>query len=262
MEFIKRTASAVRAGIVVCALSAYAAAASAQSVDAGLQTMQLEKSGDGYLLNLALQPEARCMFGDLDAISLDLNEQGGTADLQATAEVLGASADQIFYGTPNGGSYTVSIPDFRRPTVLGLFLCSAAKQGARGPCSRKKLLTYRQMLAPYTLDMSLAGSDGRYFGTVPAQAVNPNSIKNRIYFFRFAIVEGGKLEFPGKAMSETSYDTLIAALQSRDADIINAGALRETLQRFGGTLGSEPLVSSGRALQFTLPYYSAKKCAG
>jgi len=257
--------TAARAAIAVIAVLGLSCARPADAAEAEgrLEAVELPAgAGGGASLDIAVRRDARCNFGDLDAISLDMGILGDDGGLQLTAEVLGGESDQIYYADSAGGGWSLRLPHFARPTVLGLFLCSASKTGPRVPCSQQRLQDYRGRCGPHTLDMTRAGSDGRNFGSVPARAVSPETVKDRIYFFRFAILQGDRLEFPGRAMNDERYDSLIAELQQRNADVVSPAALRETLQRYGSTLGSEPLTRQGRGIAFTLPHYDAKKCVG
>ena len=252
--------AAIRLVAVIGLLSCWPATGRAQS---DLETVELGNGADGnLLLNIAVRKEARCNFGDLDAISLDMGVLGEEAGLQLTAEVLGGSSDQIFYGASGGDSYSLALPRFARPTVLGLFLCGASPSKPRTPCSRKRLQDYKQIFGPHTIDMSQAGSDGRNLGSVPARNVSPETVKNRIYFFRFAVIHGSKLQFPSRAMNDERYDGLITSLQQRNADVVDPASLRSTLQKYGSTLGSEPLLPAGNGIAFVLPHYDAVKCVG
>jgi len=257
-----------------CAVFSCAQLAQAQGNNApapeaglGLKSIQLAKSTDGKsrVLSISLVPEARCNFGDLDIIALDLGTLGGSAELQLTAEVLAGGEHRVFFAKEplnqaRGGTYTIDLPEFSAPSVLGLYLCSTAKQGAKVPCSTKRLLNYQQLFGPYMIDMKQAASDGKHFGRAPAPKVSPKQVADRIYFFRFLIAAQETVAFPSAAMSAERYALLMEELHNKGVKVPNPAQLQKELQTFGTTLGSEPLFLSGNSVALRLPYYDSAKC--
>ncbi len=232
-----------------------------------LKKIELPKNPDGSRrLRLFLQPQARCNFGDLDAISSDLRELGEDAELQVSAETLGTAKPDVFYGVAEGkgdsAGYSINLPEFKKPTVLGIYLCSAAKSGPKMPCSQKRVQNYSEIFAPYKIDLKHTAHNGKYLGAAPAIKVDRQSISERVYFFRFMVAANGSVEFPDKPMSKNRYEQLVTKMKNSGANVADYGVLSEQLAKLGSMLGSEPFNSKNSNVLITLPYYDKKKCVG
>jgi hypothetical protein len=150
-------------------------------------------SAQERLLQFDLASQARCMFGDLDVILLDMKYARGALRLQLTVEALGGAAEEVYYGRPleqktardNLGTYEVKLPGSSQPRLCGVFVCSVNEaQAGRVPCSRHKLLTFDEMMTPYKADSSglKPGSTAQskpFYG--------PKAVEPKTYFAQFFV---------------------------------------------------------------------------
>ena len=220
----------------------------------GMQKIELP----GRTLRIELQSELRCTFGDADLMRLDMAAARGEGDFQVTVEALHGPKEQVYYATGDirSGSYTVKLPEFSTATVLGVFLCGTPKNGAKTPCSKKKLHSYEEMFAPHQLDTRQPSRKG----ALPIAKPDPSAITDRLYFFRFVLAEGRRLEVPTKPMTVAGYERLLARLRAGKIDAGQLSALGEKLKAFGSTLQSEPLEAGKGVIRITLPRFDRQKC--
>ncbi len=223
-------------------------------------------------LTLQVVGTSRCMFGDLDVISADLQRAADSSKLQLSVESLEASRSTVLYPSttesaqPTGGvrRFTVDVPVFDRPTVLGIFLCLAVEKNGEklGPCSEKALMTFAEMSKPHEVDINVAlGADGT-FQPAPYKQAAEYVAHEKIYFFRFVIAQEDQLLVPTSPMNEKSYAELKSYMNSIGADVKDYQSLVKRLSSLGETLGSIPLKVKGKEVLISLPYYDTKRCNG
>lgn len=217
------------------------------------------------LLRVSLGAQPRCVFGDLDLISLDLGQSDGELVLQLTLETLGTGADVISFGVPKEGSgknpilrtYEVELPRFDKPTVMGLYLCSVDTSQDREGCGSFQVRSFDEMFERHRVRPVV--KDGRHVKS----PVHPGTYvkeSGSVYFYRTVLVDGDKLEFVGKSMTAKRYDQLFSTFVSRSANVVDLDTVRALVRKNGSILQSYPLASNAGALQLILPYYKEDKC--
>lgn len=214
-------------------------------------------------LKFVLSPEPRCSFGDLDVISLD--NQTGKVDLQLSVEEFGGKGN-VYYGEAAGEKesayhYSVSLPAYNKPTVLGVYLCSV-KKGGKSPCGKFPVRDYNELLAPYKVDITQAevSKDGK-LGAAPLSQQGENDPSGKVYFFKFIVLDGkGNATFPQGRMTSEAYDQILASLEKQGAKIENGKWQMNRIKIIAETIGSEPLEVKDGSISLMLPFYQKEKC--
>ena len=216
--------------------------------------------GEGSrLIMFDLQPSERCNFGDLDGILNDLRYGGNRLRLQLSVEALGVNSSAVQFGAPvekklsqsNLGTYEVTIPSAKVPTLFGVFLCTVpAEELGKTPCSHQKVFPFEQIAKPYNVDTT-GLKDGKGHPYTSPQIVEP-----KVYFAQF--VTGGLTAFsPLSVEGAKAGSGSLEKIGIPKADVDNA---LPQVEKLSATLGSLPLqVAEGR-FQIVLPFYSDKKC--
>lgn len=242
----------------VCCISLCANAEEANMGKVGL--------GSPAQLKIALTPEARCNFGDLDVITLDM--ESGEAKLQLTVEEFGGNG-QVFYGKPveekdAGYNFTVDLPAYKKPALFGLYLCSVKKDSENIPCGTFPAKSYKELIAPYTVDITRAKVKDGKLGSAPLTNQGKNDPTGKIYFFKHFLLDGkGNVEFPSTRMNEERYKDITSYISNNGGKLDNADWQITRLKLLGAALGSEPLtVKDNKIISCTLPFYDKKKCTG
>lgn len=205
-----------------------------------------------YLLMFDLLPSERCNFGDLDVILNDLRTGNDDMRLQLSVETIGANRPMVSFGTPlekklsekNLGTYRVAIPKPTETTIYGVFLCTVpADELSKTPCSQQRLLSFQEMVKPYTV----VAHQKSYKG--------PQKVEPKVYFAQFLL--GGPTSF---STLSTEAD-LQGAPDFQKLGISQGNADKEwtIIKNFSSTLGSLPLESADERLQLVLPFFSDKK---
>ena len=245
----------------------------AQQSSLALEVVGLTKNAETDLwdFNAKVSSESRCMFGDLDAIMLDMRRNAGKSSLQLSLEPLQSKSYSIIVGTPPSkrgtgteiGTFSVSVPNQEKPVVMGLFLCSVDIDSTyTQACRNQQLVSINHILRPHHVDVRKAiGADGVLRKAPPVQK-RPSAAGNKSYFFRTVILEQGKLLVPTAEMNEDTYKALASYLKSKGADVSNYEQLLADIKNFGETLGSIPLKTGSDFVELILPYYDQKKCVG
>ena len=239
----------------------------------GFEQLRLSENRQTGGLKFAVHalPKSRCMFGDLDVITADLKRSNDQSRLQLSIESLEAKTLTVVHplsskhstGERGVRKFDMEISQFAKPTVLGVFLClTSDKETDVQPCSKKTLMKFSEMMKPHQIDLKKAiGSDGKL---QPAPFVVQKKFvpHEKIYFFRFFIVDRDRLLVPTAPMNTSSYAALRSYLTSIGADVEDYDKLLERLRHYGEQLGSMPLQVKDDELQMLLPYYNGKKCGG
>lgn len=231
-----------------------------------LRAISLEKDRN---LIMRVESEARCSFSDAEAISSELEHSYWIAkssrapdpgvDVYLTIEqVVVSGAQPIFKplakclscGELNpkiGGIYT--LPQVDGPVLAGIFVCTVtAKEGEEPSCRGKEVAEWETLFRRYSV--KLDSSTGK--GKINLSRTPPS---DKIYFFRYLLIDKDAVRFTEQSMTRESYDRLAALLPNTPGKT-NAIAL---LRKYGG-LASAPLKASGPGLTVNLPHYEPGKC--
>ena len=219
-------------------------------------------SATEVLLQIDLQPEQRCFFGDFDVIVRDLAHAQGVLGLQLTVEPLGSADGAAFFGRAldtmtsdqNVGTYEVKIPTPKRPGLYGVFLCSGTNdQLGVVPCSRQPLRSFDEMSKPYKVD-----SSGLAPGAPPGEPYTaPTKVDEKVFFMQPFVIGPQSVALLSNPASPESKRVLQEA-GIGDAELTRGLA---EIAKFGEKLGSLPLRPEADRMQMVVPHYSHQKCA-
>lgn len=237
------------------------------SVGAVPQSRELSDvvAGKNGAVTIDLVGLQRCMFGDLDALLLDLRAAHGALSLQMTVESIGSDSKEIYYGLPretktaetNLGSYDLTLPASSSAKIYGVFLCSIDERHAgSSPCSEQMLKSPEEILRPYRVD------SGAFLSKDPVahEAVysSPKSVAPTLYYSQFFVRKGGVI-----SVLENSNSVNLGQILA-DFGIAKGSVpeIANVVKRYSGILNSLPLVAQDGRLQIQLPFFSQKKCLG
>ena len=224
-------------------------------------------------LELNTVSQARCTFGDLDAIMLDLQNAGEPTALQISFEPLFSSVEQTAYAQPDQnrkrtattfGTFNVDLPYSESPRVYGIYICSipAANQNEnQKPCSLQQLTSIEEAMSPYKVEVDKSINSEKP-GRAPLVMRSGRAPGFKIYFFGYAIAHRDTLLIVDNPLEVTTYAKLTAYLKSVQADVRDFDALDAHLRKFNGRLTSMAPVARPGSLELILPFYDQKKCAG
>lgn len=241
----------------------------------GLKKLYLtrDKESKSQKLEIDVVPEARCTLGDLDAMLLDFRRAQGKIRLQVSLEPLVAAASEGAYsdspveksGRGVLGKFSLNVPYYERPVLMGLFLCSAFIDDNLPNtklCSDKALLSFNEIMKPHRVDPSkIIGPKGKA-QPAPMMSRTTQAPRSKIYFFRFLILVRDHILVPSVPMNSERYASLMSYLASLDADVTDYDALKAEVEKFATKTTSTPLKVKSNHLEIILPYYSRKKCMG
>jgi len=224
------------------------------------------KLGADRTLRLAVRPEARCVLGDLDAISLEMKRMAqeradpAATNMLLTIEPLASSSfppvvKSMSQGEVNpkqGASFV--LPQSPGWTLAGVFICMAqGKQGEARACRDKKIVTYDKVLQSYRVDVDYKTGEAH-------KRPSSGPVEDKVYFFRYIILHDDLVYFSSQPMSEARYEALASLLASKapgdgkgTEELVGAVKALNELQ-------SVPLKKDGDQLIVTLPFYDKAKC--
>ncbi len=288
-KLVSHYSSARSVGIVLLFLLSISPAVVAAEPAGGVEQTQnyfpVEKvylargeEADTWKLDVEVERRARCMFGDLDLVQLDLERSAGSKKLQLSLESMGVSTPKVILASSTERAesgnlfrrFSFILPRFEKPTLLGLYLCSTTvKSDEKGgssvvlqPCSTKQLISFEEASRPYRVDKSKAiGADGK-LQAAPLLERRSKASGDKIYFFRFVIAAEDYLLVPTQEFDEPTYAQLGAFLKSISAEVEDPEKLIARLKELGKVVGSIPTKVRSKKVVVTLPYYSRKKCLG
>lgn len=238
------------------------------TVDGTAFIRELVVAGDGKKLQVVVSTERRCMFGDLDLISLDLQHAEKDLTLQLSLEPIVTGAAEPVFGTlvekgESGalGTYEFLLSETKKPVLMGLYICAFPASEKTKTCGSLPLKTFEQMFKKYQIDMDKAADEAKKngkLGSVPHRVINDPGAQGNIYFFRFLIVSDSLVEYPDKAMNVDRYNRFFQHARNRGID---TAEIEDIVVQQSRQLGSLPLGSSGSRLQVVLPFYDRDKCS-
>ena len=223
------------------------------------------KLGADRTLRIMVRPEARCVLGDLDAISLEMKRMAQeranptATELLLTIEPLASSSFP-----PVVKSMSVGEVDFKQGTsfvlprtpdrtLAGVFICMAqvSERGDRA-CRDKKIVPYDKVLQNYRVDVDYKTGSAHTHPT-------SGPVEDKVYFFRYLILHDDHVSFSSQPMSEARYEALPSLLASNAP---GGGKAAEGLAAVKALneLQSVPLKKDGDQLIVTLPFYDQAKC--
>ena len=82
-------------------------------------------------------------------------------------------------------------------------------------------------------------------------------VSDKVFFFRYVILDGEEVRFPQKALDTESHAKLARALRGAAAPQALA-----RMRYISDLLGSLPLKAQGGKIIASLPYYDPRKCQG
>lgn len=239
---------------------------SAAPAQTNLQPFAIEGAGaEQHLTTIDLVGLQRCMFGDLDALLLELKTANGSLGLQLSVESVGLDAREIYYGTALEkrtseeyfGSYQLTLPRTSTPKVYGVFLCSIDEQNAeQAPCSAQMLKNAEDLFAPYRADTSNAASDQPLRKVTPY--ASPKELKPTIFYAQFFLRNSAGAAI----LADSNSPALLKTLTTFGIARKEAEKSVTQIKRFSDALNSLPLAAVEKHLQIQMPYYSETKCLG
>lgn len=254
--------SVLCAALTVLAGSPGALRAEGKSVD--LVPFQLEGK-ETRQTTIDLAGLSRCMFGDMDALLLELKTAQGTLGVQLSVERIGGGAAEVYFGealekmsAPDiMGSYRLKLPPTLKPKVYGVFLCTITQDKAdQAPCSAQLLKTSDELFAPYRVDTGSARPDVASYKPTPY--VEPKDLKPTVFYAQFFVVDGKGAYRLSNTKSSSLEKSLIAAGFTR----AELGGILSEIKRFTDRLNSLPLEAVESRLQMPMPYYDQARCLG
>lgn len=230
------------------------------------------KSGKSHaLLKFELKALKRCVFGDLDALLLDIKRSDNSAELQLSIEPIPLTEQTALYAVANLdkrtknslGSFEVELPVTTEPQLYGVYLCSVPRSRRYPtPCSSQNLVDINDMLLPYRVDSSKAISPDGTLKAAPLTNHRKSKGLYKIYYFRFLLASKNRISVLSEALNDEGYIQLSKYLSTLLASPSETTKAVEEIKRYSKVLGSIPLKPNDGALQIPLPYYSRKKCLG
>ena len=201
----------------------------------------------------------RCIFGDMDAMVLDVMWSRKDGRMLLTLEPLDAGG-QSSGGQPfepvvrdigeapgvreSGFRFEMNLPQLDKPTVMGLFICKDTVEANR--CANKELMPINKILGLYKIDR---GKEPNY------------QASDKIYFFKFLVVAEGKVYFPSITITNSRAEELEKALVGLGFSGSAALAASKQIRKYDQTLGSTNLhLTNDGALEIALPKFSKEKC--
>ena len=257
-------------GLLLVSLCDYCPAVAQDLAFSSTSISSIEGDSSKQSLTFQLSSIKRCMFGDLDALMLDIQRADHSSELQLTVEKMPLDYSSAFYGVGSKeratvaalGSYQVEIPKEDSPQIYGVFLCSVpADRSSPQSCSMQHVVGINDMLAPYRVDSSKAMSEDGTLQPSPLTANRKYKGMYKNYYFKFLLVEGNTVTALSDALNAEQYSQLHRFLSSKVGSKMADKAIAN-IKRYGETLGSLPLQIRGSNFQIRLPYYSRKKCLG
>lgn len=237
-------------------------AQSSPQLDTIVGSKDIEISSVTSDLTIVLKPQARCFFGDFDAIVQDLYHAGEDTELLLTIEpilptdssppLFSHSVLKGFQIAKDGYEITVQLPKTapQSPEVVGLFLCSHSSDTKS--CRNKAVVPYAEIFDSYR------GAQNPETGGFYLAQARPTNVTDKLYYFRWLVNYGDHLAVPEKAMSDNRYRAFEDFARS-----VNTKGAQEVISRtrfLGAALGSLPPRVSGGGIEVFLPYYSPQKC--
>ena len=226
----------------------------------GLDSIKL---GADRKLRLVVRPDARCVFGDQDAMALEMHRMARERANPAATEIL-FTIEPIVRSSfrPVVESLSLGEVDPKRSFVLpqspdrtlaGVFICMAeGRKGEARACRDKKVVTYDRVFNNYRVDIDpKTGSVHKRPSSGP--------VEDKVYFFRYLILQDDLVYFSPQPMTDARYKALASLLASKapgDGKEAEELAAIKALNE----LRSLPLQKDGDQLIVTLPFYDQAKC--
>jgi hypothetical protein len=218
-----------------------------------IEKLVLAHSGMDMTLKVNIHTEARCNFGDADALLLDLLSSGRETKILLTLEpvmpdknfktlVQDVTAPPDIHTT--GYTTEFTLPSGGKPMLLGLFVCKDSDK--QGSCSGKKFQPINEVISNY--EVGVKHSDD-YRAT------------DKIYYFKFLVFDGANIYYPARGMTVESYEELDKMLAVQGMDSSSRKDAIKRVQELNQTLGSVALgLRDGNTLEVVLPRYVPSKC--
>ena len=216
-------------------------------------------------LRIMIKSEARCSLSDMDAISLEMTriaeERSDSEQTQVllTIEPLSEGGfDPVVKSIsdseidPHHG-VEITLPPLSKPVLAGVFVCTAEVQpGSPRSCKNKPSMDYDKILQQYRVEMDYKTGAAR-------KAPRKGLVQDKIFFFRYLIIDGDSIYFQPKGMTDGRYQTLEQSLKKMGVKANDyASALNAAKQH--GILSSVPLKLEGNSIIVNLPHYDPVKC--
>lgn len=212
----------------------------------------VQLNGDSTHVSLPVQIEMklRCMFGDLDAIGLDLLHSANHKLLLTLEPVLESdrSIEPIVRDitkAPFAQGYTTefSLPRSEIPRPLGLFICKDSDEA--GHCNGKEIADISAVISTYDVR------------NTPPRDYQPS---DKAYFFQFLLVQGSTLYFYPGPIVERGYQELEGGLVETPETARDAAATVKRARSYLETVASEPLEAVNGSVVIALPRNDFRKC--
>ena len=227
----------------------------------GFDSIQL---GVDRKLRLVVRPDARCVFGDQDAMALDMQTMAkeranpAATELLLTIEPLVPSSFQPVVASVSLGEVEPTrsfvLPRTPDRTLAGVFICMAERrQGGTRACRDKKVVPYDRVFNNYRVDIDPKTG-------VHHKRPSSGPVEDKVYFFRYLVLQDDLVYFSSQPMSDARYGALASFLAPKvpgngkgTEELIGAVKALNELQ-------SLPLKKDGGQLIVTLPFYDKAKC--
>ena len=238
--------------ILLCANSSFAISPSEKSSlakEAHLLEIPLTEKNGKMQLNLELTMEQRCMFGDADLIGIEVSRNKEAKIIAAIEPLTGGDAKGQkgvvvdFSDVSNTGKFLVEVPVVSAPTVFGLYICGDTKKD--NSCKIKNLLTFDQIIAPYTKPGGAALNEG---------------LEDKIYFFGHIILDKNSASISTDGLTASGYEALEKYLSL--LSVPSAKERTDQIKRIHTALGSMPLAGGRGKITMNLPRMDHQKCGG
>ena len=252
--------------VLVCMGSpVHASAESLASVEF-IQELPLKSVENKQVLEIVIESQKRCMFGDLDLINLEIQHAQEPLITQFSLEIFQENGLPIIgkrVDTKSSsvlGKYSFDLSNVSKPVLAGLYICSYIEGDARRSCSSFPQKSFDSMFSPYQMKMDEAVSKAEKEGELkgaPFHLDPDRKNSGHVYFFRFFILANGRAYTPVKAMNAQRYNTFFEKAESLG---VNTQVIQDDIVQRSRSLGSLPLAVRDGTLSITLPYFASKKC--
>ena len=213
-------------------------------------------------LPVSLERQARCMFGDLDAMKLEIVHSGSETKMllsvesllhpagkgfSSSAEITRENINELTLKEKKLVKLPLPVSSNDKLDLVGVFICKEST--GKNYCSGKTVEDVNEMLKRYDPDKK--GYDRNQIAS------------DKIYYFKPALVKNGELFFIKERMNDDLYsffDEKIKSTLGEGRLVLNA---LKKARLISATLLSAPLSRlSSSSIGIILPEVDAQKCGG